>query len=115
MPGPNFDGVFEYIKDSTDMLRHLEEKKRELSSEETIWNDIILYTIDVKALYPSVKFPYLFDSLKDCFKTCTKWTNHQITILLEIIFHTLQHQQLKWDDKIYLRGRTFLMGNQGVE
>ena len=84
------------------MLRHLEEKKRELSSEETIWNDIILYTIDVKALYPSVKFPYLFDSLKDCFKTCTKWTNHQITILLEIIFYTLQHQQLKWDDKIYL-------------
>ena len=56
----------------------------------------------MKALYPSVKFPYLFDSLKDCFKTCTKWTNHQIALILEIIFYTLQHQQLKWDDKIYL-------------
>ena len=71
-------GSFEYIKDSTDMLWNLEEKKRELSTEETIWNDVLLYTIDVKALYPSVKFPYLFDSLKDCFKTCTEWTNHQI-------------------------------------
>ena len=95
-------GEFEYIKDSTDMLRHLEAKKTQLLSEETTLADIILFTIDVKALYPSVKFPYLFDGLKDCFKTCTNWTNHQIAVILELIFYTLQHQQLKWDDKIYL-------------
>ena len=95
-------GEFEYIKDSTDMLRHLEAKKMMLSSEEINWEEIILFTIDVKALYPSVKFPYLFDALKDCFKTCTKWTSHQIAILLEIIFYTLQNQQLKWNEKIYL-------------
>ncbi len=65
-------------------------------------NEMTFFTIDVKALYPSVKFPYLFDSLKDCFKKCTAWTSRQIAIILEMIFYTLQHQQLQWDGKIYL-------------
>ena len=95
-------GAFEFIKDSADMLRHLEEKKTLLNNDNVNWDEVVVFTIDVKALYPSVKFPYLFDSLKDCFKKCTKWSNRQIVILLEIIFYTLQHQQLKWDNKIYM-------------
>ena len=79
---------------------------------ENNWDDKILYTIDVKALYPSVKFPYLFDSLKDCFKRCTKWSNHQIATLLELIFYTLQNQQVQWNQKLYTLKQGLLTGGK---
>ena len=102
-------GDFEYIKDSTDMLQHIETTK---NLGNINWDDVVLFTIDVKALYPSIKFPYLFDSLKDCFKRCTKWNNHQIATLLELIFYTLQHQQLMWDKKIYTLKQGLLTGGK---
>lgn len=94
-------GSFEYIKDSSDMLRNIELTKNELNSINTNWEEIILYTIDVKALYPSVKFPYLIKSLKDCFTNYTNWTEAQINILIKIILYTLENQQVKWDNKFY--------------
>ena len=78
-------GSFEYIKDSTDMLKYIEIAKNELNEESVNWDEIILYTIDVKALYPSVKFNYLVNSLKDCFGKCTNWTETQINIIIELI------------------------------
>ena len=104
-------GDFEYIKDSTDMLKHIEIVKENLQNRNDInINDTILYTIDVKALYPSVKFPYLFDALRDCFKQCTTWTNHQITLILELIFYTLQNQQIQWKDQLYTFKQGLLTG-----
>ena len=73
---------------------------------------MIFNTIDVKALYPSIQFTYLFDSLKDCFKRCTKWTNHQIALLLELIFYTLQNQQIQWNQKLYTFKQGLLTGGK---
>ena len=102
-------GSFEYIKDSTDMLRHIESIN---DRPDTNWNEVILFTIDVKALYPSIKFVYLFDSLKDCFKCCTKWNSRQIATVLELIFYTLQNQQIQWDNKIYTLKQGLLTGGK---
>ena len=76
------------------------------------WSEIILLTIDVHALYPSNKFPYLFDSLKDCFKCCTKWNSRQIALVLELIFYTLQNQQIQWDSKVYTLKQGLLTGGK---
>ena len=106
-------GDFEYIKDSTDMLQHIETTKKNLQEAgDNNWDDKILFTIDVRALYPSVKFPYLFDSIKDCFKRCTKWSNHQIALLLELIFYTLRNQQIQWEEKIYTFKQGLLTGGK---
>ena len=106
-------GDFEYIKDSTDMLQHIETTKKNLQEAgDNDWDDKILFTIDVRALYPSVKFPYLFDSIKDCFKRCTKWSNHQIALLLELIFYTLRNQQIQWEEKIYTFKQGLLTGGK---
>ena len=83
------------------MLRNIELTKTELNSINTNWDEIILYTIDVKALYPSVKFPYLIKRLKDCFTNYTNWTEAQINKLIELILYTLENQQVKWDNKFY--------------
>ena len=91
-------GSFEYIKDSTDMLRNIEAIKNEQNLD---WNDTVLYTIDVKSLYPSIKFTHLIESLRDCFTSCTNWTIDQISILIEVILYTLENQQVKWDNQFF--------------
>ena len=52
-------GDFEYIKNSNDMLVEIEEVKSSVVEEMLDWDMITLFTIHVKALYPSVKFKFL--------------------------------------------------------
>ena len=62
-------GEFEPVRDSTDMLQHIELTNTLIRSRNTTnLEDIIIFTIDVKELYPSVKFTDLFDALHDCLK-----------------------------------------------
>lgn len=73
-------------------------------AEDENWdfNDIILFGIDVQALYPSVKFQYLKLALYDCFDNCTNWSPEIKCILIEIIMYTLENQQVFWNDMYYM-------------
>ena len=95
-------GSFEFIKDSTDYLIHLENLKTVAQDESWDWDNFILFNIDVKALYPSVKFSVLTKALHHAFDTCTDWNEHSKDLLVEIIIYTLENQQLMWDGKYYL-------------
>ena len=101
-PLSNYYGKFELIKDSNDMLMELENIKVLVTENNLNWDDLLLFTIDVKALYPSVKFEYLSLALRNCFQTCTLWNDNIIDILIEIIIYTLSNQQLVWDSRYYM-------------
>ena len=66
-----------------------------------------LFSIDVKALYPSVKLEHLKTALVYCFKKCTDWSDEIISILISIIMYTLENQQIKWNNQYW-------MLNQGI-
>ena len=95
-------GSFEYIKDSTDYLIHIENIKKVAKEENWDWDDFILFNVDVKALYPSVKFTVLEKALHNAFDTCTGWDEHSKSVLVELIIYTLKNQQLMWEGKYYL-------------
>ena len=66
-------GNFEYIKDSNDFLLKLETIKTVAHVECWDWSELILFTVDVKALYPSVQVDDVAKSLEHCFNKCTDW------------------------------------------
>ena len=45
------------------------------------FNDIMLFRIDIQALYPSIKFEYLKRALNDCLNNCTDWSTNVKSIL----------------------------------
>ena len=100
-------GDFEYIKDSNDFLIDLEKTKSVALTENWNWNHFTLFTVDVKALYPSVKFEYLKPALKYCFDSCTNWNNAVKKSLIDLILYTLENQQVYWEGKYYIL-------NQGI-
>ena len=63
--------------------------------------------MDVKALYPSVKFDKLTLALKDCLKSCTNWSDTVINTILELIIYTLENQQIRWNSNYWIL-------NQGI-
>ena len=63
---------------------------------------MVLFGIDVQALYHSVKFEYLELAIIDCFEKLTDWPLQVKFILLDIIIYTLENQQILWDDKYYM-------------
>ena len=63
---------------------------------------MILFGIDVQALYPSVVFEYLELAIIDCFDTCTNWPIEVKSLLLEIIMYSLENQQILWEDKYHI-------------
>ena len=63
-PLAKFYGNFEFIKDSNDFLSKLEEVKCTSAERNWNWNEKLLFSVDVKALYPSVKFNYLIVALE---------------------------------------------------
>ena len=73
------------------------------------WNlqKAILFSIDVKALYSSVKLVHLEKSLSSSFRKWTDWSDTVIAILVKIIMYTLQNQQIFWNE-------SFHMLNQGI-
>ena len=106
-PLSKYYGKFEIIKDSNEMLLEIENVKAIVEQNNLNWDELLLFTIDVKALYPSVKFEYLSLALRNCFEACTSWSGNEVDIILEIILYTLSNQQLLWDNKYY-------MLNQGI-
>ena len=95
-------GKFEYIKDTSDFLIEIEKLKEKASSENWNWDHYLLFTIDVKSLYPSVKFEHLRTALCHCFEKCTQWSQKVKTPLVDLIIYTLQHQQVFWNQKYYM-------------
>ena len=100
-------GKFEFIIDSNDALYEIEELKLKALSENWDWDNILLFTLDVKALYPSVKLNHLHKALHKCFQVCTDWSDEIISNLINIIVYTLNHQQILWNNEYY-------MINQGI-
>ena len=74
------------------------------------WDDMVLFTIDVKALYPSVKFEYLCLALKHCFSKCTCWNNDVKESIIEIIIYTLK--EIYWDNKYYVLNQGIPIGGK---
>ena len=66
-----------------------------------------MFSVDVKALYPSVKLNHLKKALLESFEEFTDWSPTCIQILVNIIMYTLENQQIKWEEKLY-------MLNQGI-
>ena len=106
-PLSKFYGRFEYTKDSTDILIEFDKLNQVAQTNEWDFKDIILFGIDVEALYPSVKFHFLKKALVHCFDSCTNWSTSIKNTLVDIIIYTLSNQQVKWDNKFYIL-------NQGI-
>ena len=95
-------GSFEYTKDSTDVLIDFEKANEKAQNESWDFDDLLMFGIDVQALYPSIQFEYLQLALEDCFKTCTDWSESAIDILIELIMYTLKNQQLYWNQSYHM-------------
>ena len=103
---------FEYIKDSTDFLIELEDIRRQSTLEKWNWSLLTIFTIDVKALYPSIKFDHLSKALVDCFVVCTDWSDIIIETLVELILYTLQNQQILWNGHYYMFNQGLITGGK---
>ena len=95
-------GSFEYLKDSNDYLLCIYDTKNVAKAQHWVWDNHVLFTIDVKALYPSVKFVHLQKALMHAFTKCTVWPNEVKDTLIKLIIYTLENQQILWDSKFYL-------------
>ena len=89
------------------MLVEIENIKGIAIDEIWDWDNVTLFTIDVKALYPSVKYDLLELSLKKCFEVSTNWNSYNIDMLISIIMYTLSNQQILWNNLYH-------MLNQGI-
>ena len=105
-------GEFEYIKDSNDFLIGIENIHCVSKTENWNWDNMTIFTIDVKALYPSIKFEHLRTGLVKCFKTCTDWNDNIIDTLLELIFYTLQNQQITWNGQYFIFTQGIVTGGK---
>ena len=105
-------GKFEYTKDSTTILIDFENQNETALNESWDFTDLILFGIDVQAMYPSVKFEYLKIALADCFDKCTIWSPEVKSTLLDIIIYTLENQQIIWDNKFYILNKGIPTGGK---
>ena len=94
-------GASEHIKDSSDFLKHLEDIKEAGRNEEWDWDNMVLFSVDIKALYPSIKFEFLVLALNHCFDKHTDWSNNVKIHLVELILYTLENQQIYWEHNFY--------------
>ena len=94
-------GAFEYTKDTSTILECIQDTNDKIIQEHWDLNKAILFSIDVKALYPSVKLEYLKKALTESFKEWTDWSHTNITILVNIIMYTLENQQIYWNGDFY--------------
>ena len=111
-PLAKFYGSFEFIKDSNDFLLQIEEVKLTARNENWDWNNHLLFTIDVKALYPSVQFKHLVEALQHCFNECTNWEVSIINLLIDLIMYTLKHQQILWNEQYYMLNKGIPTGGK---
>ena len=94
-------GAFEHIKDSSDFLKHLENVKETGQNQGWDWDNMVLFSVDIKALYPSIKFEFLVLALNRCFDKHTDWSNNVKSHLVELIVYTLENQQIYWEHNFY--------------
>ena len=88
-------GKFEFIKDSNDFLLKLETIKSIASTESWDMKNMLLFTVDVKVLYPSVQIQDVSTSLQHCFENFTDWSEGVRSTLVDLIIYTLKNQQIK--------------------
>ena len=103
-------GSFEYIKDTNDYLLSIEEMKAKAKAEKLNLNNVILFTIDVKALYPSVKFEHLRSAVSNAIDACTLWSEHIKSVIVDLVLYTLENQQIFWGGKFYLLNQGLATG-----
>ena len=101
-PLSKYYGKSEYIKDTNDFLVNIEKVKEQSIVENWNWDHYLLFAVDVKALYPSVKFEHLTTALHHCLDTCTEWSEKIKKLLIELIIYTLQNQQIFWKNEYYM-------------
>ena len=99
------------VKDSNDFLFHLEQTKDIALSENWNWDDMIVFSIDVKALYPSVNFEFLEKAINNAFDTCTAWSTEVKDTLVALILHTLKRQQVRWNGFYYMLNKGIPTGS----
>ena len=105
-------GEFEYTKDSTDILIDFEKINQKSASENWNLDDILMFGIDVQALYPSIQFEHLETALNDCLDTCTNWSNATKRIIIDLIMYTLRNQQLYWNQSYYMLNKGIPTGGK---
>ena len=72
-----------------------------------------LFTVDVKALYPSVKLEYVKKFPETRFGSrCTDWTEPIKCTLIELIHYTLSNQQILWEGKYYTLSQGITTGRK---
>ena len=103
-------GKFEYTKDSTDILINFEKLNELANNESWDFSDLVLFGVDVQALYPSVKFEHLRKALNNCFDVCTDWSLEVKSTLLDLIIYTLENQQITCDNKFLCLTKVFQQG-----
>ena len=92
-------GKFKYTKDTNNVLTEVERVNMDAAADNWNWDEFVLFSIDAKALYPSVKFEQLTSALYHCFNTCTEWTKSNQDLLIKLILYTLKNQQMFWSGK----------------
>ena len=95
-------GSFEYVKDTNDILLEIENVNELSRVEDWNWEDVLLFTVDVKALYPSINIELLKTALTNCFTAWTNWSTASINTIIEIIIYTLNHQEVFWNNNYYM-------------
>ena len=74
-----------------DILIDFDNLNKVATDEAWHFDDLGLFGIDVKALYPSVKLEL---AICNCFNTLTNWPIEVKSILFDIIIYTLENQQV---------------------
>ena len=100
-------GLFEYTKDTSSILNNIDKLNQTIDKKHWDLSSMTLFSIDVKALYPSVKFNHLKKALVSTFQNWTEWSIGIIPILTKLIMYTLENQQITWNNEYYLL-------NQGI-
>ena len=103
-------GLFEYTKDTTSILCNIEKLNDKVNSEHWDLSKMTLFSIDVKALYPSIKFQHLRKALTVCFEKWTNWTQVTIFNLIDIIMYTMENQQIIWNGEYRLLNQGIVTG-----
>ena len=86
-----------YLKDTNSFLRKLNDNSSLLAGPN---ND--LFSIDVKALYPSIKPHYVPIAVRDALNKCTDWSEERIDAIIELVEFSIKHAAIHFRNKWYL-------------
>ena len=81
----------EYLRDTPFFLRTLEQNKEILCSP-----GVVLFSIDVHALYPSIQIKLVLDAIGDAFHTCGNYTESRVNCVLELSKFCLDNSAVQY-------------------